>query len=140
MFSLVPRRKVGPVSPFQSNGDPFRNLFENFFSDFPVFESHNWPQYWGLDANENEKEVFVRAELPGFDVNELDVQLKNNVLTLEARHGEEGKDGFRHVRRVLTLPEGLDVEKIEASYKNGVLDLRIPRLPETTARKIEVKA
>ncbi len=150
MFSLIPwrnRANSGALAtrerdPFRLLNEEFQGLMNRFFSDNPLMvpETLDYPRVWGLEFNEGEKDVTVRAELPGFDVKDLDVHLTENVLTIEAKHGEEGKDeDFRHVRRSLTIPAGLDVEKIEANYKNGVLELKIPRLPETQSRRIEVK-
>ncbi|MGF1583367.1 MAG: Hsp20/alpha crystallin family protein [Gemmataceae bacterium] len=156
MFSLIPgfvRNKNGLVnqvaSPLSTLERDFQNMFGSLLAEFPMADSLNNPQ-WGLDVEETETETLVRAELPGFEVGDLDVQVHDDVLTIEAKHAEENKEEsegekgsfFRrvqHVRRSIRLPKGHDSEKVEANYRNGVLELRIPRLPEAVARKVEIK-
>jgi len=98
----------------------------------------------GLDLEEMENEVVVRAEVPGFEPNELELMLRDNTLTIRAEHREpvEGKAAERrHARleRTVTLPAGVEPDKIEARYRNGVLEVHVPRAPEAKPRRIEVK-
>ncbi len=151
MFSLIPWRNVrnNPIarredSPFRLMDREFQNLFDRILGEWPLSLSEN--QSWGVQVDENEKDFIVRADLPGFEKDELDVNLTENILTIEGKtKEEETKEGngyrqVRHVRRSFTLPGGVDVEKIEANYRSGVLELHLPRLPEATGKKIEVKA
>lgn len=153
MFSIVPWKRnrsggsLGHADPFQTVSNEFQHLFDRFFGGLPALtEGWDIPRTWGLDLQEKDNAVLVRAELPGFDAKELDVQLTENVLTIEAKHGEECKDEgncghkFNHVRRQVTLPSGLDFEKLEATFKNGVLEIHVPRMPEAQGRKIEIKS
>jgi HSP20 family protein len=101
---------------------------------------------WGLEMEEKAQEVTIRAEVPGFEASELDVQLTGNLLTIRAEHkeapGKEGEPVERHygrLERTLTMPEGIVPEKVEARYRNGVLEVRVPRTPEALPRRIEVK-
>jgi len=87
------------------------------------------------------------VELPGFEPTELKVELLGERLTVEAEHkaekAEEGKERTEkvhaHVRRTVTLPPDLELAKAEAVYRNGVLEVRVPRKPEAAGRRIEVK-
>lgn len=104
-----------------------------------------------LDVNETDKEVCISAELPGMKEDDIDVSLDNNVLTISgekrSEREEKSKDVYRMERRwgsfcrSVQLPRGLDVEKAEASYKNGVLSVVLPKTEEyqKSVRKIEVK-
>src|SRR5437763_10984693 len=152
MFSLVPwkrERTSGALAqrdPFQLMRNEFENLFDRFFGELPLAFADGWHQGWGVDMEEKENEVVVRAELPGFEVNDINMHLAENVMTIEAKHGtEEGKDKenggreFRQVRRAFTLPAGMDSEKVEASYRNGILEIHVPRSPQAQPRKIEIK-
>jgi HSP20 family protein len=94
---------------------------------------------------EGEKEVVVRAEIPGFEASELEVTLRNNLLTLLAEHREPAAEGAAERRqarleRTVMLPPGIDPEKVEARYRNGVVEVHVPRTPEAQPRRIEVKA
>lgn len=156
MFSLTPWRRK------DSNGgtltrredffptmsrvrDEFDALFDRFFGRFPLpFES--WSSWgWGLDLDDRGNAVVVRAEAPGFEASDFDVQISGNVLTIRAEHKQESKgeegDYFsrRQLHRSVTLPAGTDTEKVEATYRNGILELRLPKTPEAQAKRIEVK-
>jgi HSP20 family protein len=105
------------------------------------------PMPWGLEVEELEKEVVIRAEAPGFEAPDFDIHLMGEVLTIRAEHkAEKGKEGGPEderrcatVRRSVTLPPGIDVEKVAAAYRNGVLEVHLPRKPEALGRRIEVK-
>jgi len=85
--------------------------------------------------------VLVRADAPGFEAGDFDVQVANDVLTIKAERKEE-KDGQveRQLYRTLTLPAGVRADDVEARYRNGVLELRLPRAEEAAGKRIEVKA
>jgi HSP20 family protein len=151
MFALTPwkgeraTRALRPrFEPFRLMHEEFAPLFERLFGTWPV-EAWEWPR--GLTLTEAENEIVVRAELPGFEPPEVEVVLRGNELTVEAKHVEvaEGKEApaeerpFAHVRRTMMLPEGLELAKAEAVYRNGVLEVHVPRLPEAVGRRIEVK-
>ncbi len=164
MFGLIPLRRergsraIGSPrydNPLQMLRDEFQSVFDRFFGDWPMnmmnpmnladtMTQNYFPRNWDLDLEENDKEVIVRAELPGFEANNIDVRFANNVLTIEARKEvQEGKENGRrqmdHVRRSISLPAGLNVDAIDAVYRNGVLEVHVPRLPEAQGRRIEVK-
>jgi HSP20 family protein len=140
--ALIPRFET----PFRLLQE-FEPVLERFFGTWPT-PSEEWePIYRGLHMTETEKEYRVRAELPGFEPPEVTVTLLGNVLTIEAKHGEEPKEGepevkerrYAHVKRSISLPEGVELEKLEATYRNGVLEVHLPKAPEAVARRIEVK-
>jgi HSP20 family protein len=142
------------MAPLPRTETPFRWLpeFENLFNRFmtwPAIEMYEWPYRWGLTMEEMEKEVVVRVELPGFTPEEIKVELLGERLMVEAEHKEpvEKKEKevkaeereYAHVKRELTLPPEVEMEKAEASYRNGVLEVHLPRKPEAVGRRIEVK-
>lgn len=151
MFSLIPSRSRAEVAPrmvtepFEMMRREFGPLFDRFFGEgLALWPEVSWERFWGVTFEEGEREVVARFELPGFEPSEVNVHLRGNVLMVEAEHGvPEGKEGEevekRHVRREVTLPEGLELEKTEATYRNGILEVHIPRTPEAEGRKIEVK-
>lgn len=158
MFALTPWRKERKARALLPSSERFRlleefeALLERLWRWPPLPEEAEAP--WGIEARETEKEIVVRAELPGFEPAEVTVTLHGEELTVEARHEEpvpkekvarekeekEPPARFAHVRRVITLPPAVDVEKAEATFHNGVLEVRFPRLPEAVGRRIEVKA
>jgi HSP20 family protein len=96
---------------------------------------------WDLGVTENDKEVVVRAEIPGFEEKELDIQLHNDVLTIKAEKEQkgEGREEYRSYSRTITLPPGVEAEKAQASYRNGVLEMRFPRAESSRPRRIAIQ-
>jgi len=142
MSALVPRTEM----PFPWMPEEFATLFNRFFPSWPVPETAEWPYAWGLTTEEKEKEVVVRVELPGFEPEEVTVELLAERLMVEAEHKEPAEKevekterAYAHVKRELTLPPGVEPEKAEAVYRNGVLEVHLPRKPEAMGRRIEVK-
>lgn len=146
--AMMPRREL----PFRMLREEFEPIFERLLGSLPFELPEPWVWPHGLTMAEAEKEYIVRAELPGFAPAEIEVYLRGNELVIEAKHMEpkevtEGKEEkkpeeagpYAHVRRAVMLPEGLELEKMEATYRNGVLEVRVPRLPEAVGRRIEVK-
>jgi len=123
--------------------DEFENLFDRLMS-FPVIEAPAWPNRWDLTTEENEKEFLLRFELPGFEPGEVKVEVIGDRLNVEAEHMPPAeKSGtersFARARRTITLPPGANLETVEAIYRNGVLEVHVPRVPEALGRRIEVK-
>jgi len=145
MFGLKPLTRRTPAlvpraeTPFTWLPEEFESFFRPFFTGWPVMEMPEWPYTWGLTTEEKEKEVVVRVEMPGFETKELTVEVTPERLTVEAEHKEPEEKGkekekaeraYAHVKRVVTLPEGVETEKAEAIYRSGVLEVHVPRKPE----------
>jgi len=161
MRDLIPwgRSRSSVPTTGQSNElDPFfalhrdmNRLFEDAFRRFdPVLPSmfgggQGWPS---LEVNASDKEVRVSAELPGLEEKDVEILVDDGVLTIrgEKKSGTEDKErGFteryygRFERRV-ALPFEVDDEKAEASFKNGVLTIALPKSPraEEKAKRIAI--
>jgi HSP20 family protein len=102
-----------------------------------------------LNVSEDADNIFVRAELPGVSPNEIDIMVEGNTLTLrgERKLPEAEKEVSYHRRerdagrfsRSLTLPTRIEADKVEASFKNGVLTIRLPKAAEARPKQIAVK-
>ena len=105
-----------------------------------------------MDVAETEKEYTVTAELAGMDEKDVDVTLQDGVLTI---HGEKKTErdeksercclterSYGTFSRSLSLPVEVEEDKIDASFKKGVLTIRLPKTPvaESKAKKIEIKS
>jgi HSP20 family protein len=146
-----PRTLARTENPFMLMRRDLDTLFDRFFGrwGFPPEETWVTPEM-GLDVEDKEKEFLIRAEVPGFAANEVEVELSGDVLTITARHEEkeekkekevpEKPARFSHLTKSVVLPAAVDAEKIEAAYKNGVLEIHVPKAPEAMARKIPIKA
>jgi HSP20 family protein len=105
-----------------------------------------------VDVAETDKAYEIAAELPGMSDKNVEVKLADGVLTIKGEKQEEKeekkKDYYLHERsfgsfqRAFQVPDGVDADKIEASFKNGVLTVTLPKSAQAqkTAKKIDVKA
>ena len=101
-----------------------------------------------VDIFETEKEIALLADMPGVKAGDLNIDLHENVLTLDgevnAPEGADEVDVIREYRtgkyrRQFTLSQMIDQSKIDAEMKDGVLRLRLPKIEAATPRKIAVK-
>jgi HSP20 family protein len=146
-MALLPARRQKRADaltrPFEQLHNELDTLFQRFFGGWmsPSEEDFGTMHVWDFDVTEGDKEIVVRAELPGFNEKELDVQLNDNLLTIKAERKEESdkERSYRSFRRTVTLPPGIDPGKVQATYRNGVLELRIPTPEGSKARRIPVK-
>jgi HSP20 family protein len=102
-----------------------------------------------VDIYDKGGEVVIHAELPGMKKEDIDIRVENNILTIRGkreRKEEVKEDGyFRSERaygafsRSFSLPNTVDVKKIGAEYKDGVLTLSLPKAEEAKPRQIDVK-
>ena len=137
---------------------PAREM-ENLFDRYT--KSMSWPQ-WGnqeimttgdwaprVDISETDKEFVIKAEIPEVNKQDVKVTVDNGVLTIRGERKKEKEEKNKKFHRVerfygsfsrsFTLPENADEAKIEASFKDGVLNLQIPKLAERKPKGIDVK-
>ena len=138
---------------------------ERAFEDFlgrrwPRLSGMEWPrlgeisgllnaQAPSLDIIDGEKEVVVRAEVPGVDKKDLDVSIADRTLTIKGSTRQEKKEEkenyFRQeirsgsFSRSVLLPADVNAAKAEASFKGGVLELRLPKTKTVKPQKVELK-
>jgi HSP20 family protein len=151
MFEMVPRKKPGirKVSQFR---DELDNLFSRFIDlDFPTYREwlSNAPWNPAVDVAEGTKEIIVKAELPGIDAKDIDVSLDGRQLTIKGekkQESEKAEDNYHRMERSygffsrsLELPAEVDQDKVEASYKKGVLKIVLKKIKPSEAKKIEIK-
>ncbi|MFY0312459.1 Hsp20/alpha crystallin family protein [Leisingera sp. D0M16] len=106
-----------------------------------------------LDVVDKEDEVKLTAELPGLSEDDIDLRVSGSMLTLRGEKKEDREEGdkegdfylserrFGSFERSVRIPDGIDRGKIEATFKNGVLTVRLPKKPEARnpSKKIDVK-
>ena len=151
MADIVPRRNQGRGALATLGRDPFhgiQDVFDSFFA--PIMRQWSGPglpelagmRFWDFDMETNENEVIVRAEMPGFEANDIEVSVEENVLTICAENKKEGEKerDYRSFHRTVTLPAGIDRDRVAATYRNGVLELHIPRKEEAKPKRIRVQA
>jgi HSP20 family protein len=152
MFGMTPwKEKRKEEYPLASMRNEFKALYDRLFGGWPMaFETYFEPEYlWNVEIEETEKEMIVRAEMPGFEPAEVEVSTRGNQLMLKAekKHEvEEKKEGVERVEkrhrkyeRIVTLPVATLPEKAEAKYLNGVLEVHLPKTEEALPKRIPVK-
>jgi HSP20 family protein len=136
------------------DANPFRELqslqrdMNRIFSN--MADSSAMREYPAINAWSGDDSIIVTAELPGIDPDKLNVSVQNSTLILtgsrdfeilkegEAYHRQERSYG--QFTRTLKLPFGVDAEKVEASYKKGILTITLHRMEEEKPKKIVIKA
>lgn len=133
-----------PVAAFPTNR--VDALFNRAFGEDGSPANPAWPvapvAIW-----EDEDHVWVEAEVPGVAEADVDITVHKETLTIRAeRKPEEGRRylynnrSYGRSERVITLPEAISVEGVQATLKDGILRVELPKSPEARPRKIGVKA
>ena len=156
-MDLVKRRREGGLMGRRNEGgllrlqDEMNDLFDRFFGWWGSPTTELVGQWWPvLELAEKEDHVIVRAEMPGLKREDIDVSVHGNVLTLSGEKKEEAepREGacycserrYGSFRRDITLPAEVDADKVEATYKDGVLTLTLPKVEEAKTKKIAIKS
>lgn len=141
MLTLI-RRDPTPFPSVSRLMSSFMN--EPFFADPHSANTGNL----ALDISEDEKTVIVRASLPGFARENIDVEIHDGVLTIKAERTDEteekGENYFQRERRIgavarsISLPSVVDDTQTAAELKDGVLTLRIPKSEKALPKKVKI--
>lgn len=128
--------------------DMWRNPFhhEKFPDAFSLSSLSKMPK---IDVLDKDKEILVKAELPGFDKDDLDISIANNQLVIKAKTCKEAKEEEgdylkqeirkSEVYRSVLLPVEVEHEKIKTSFKNGLLKLTLPKQKKSQRKQIKVE-
>jgi HSP20 family protein len=143
-MALVRWDPARELDGFQSD---INRLFDAFFG---VRQGNGHAQRWlpAMDLVEEGDQLVLRADLPGLPEDDVSIEVKDNVLTISGERkaeDEEKREGYHRVERAfgsfarsLTLPEGVDADKVEASFDRGVLEVRIPKPEERKPRRVAI--
>lgn len=155
MTTTLPTRISSGIERLFDRG-PFHNLqqeVDNLIASF----SREWDGQWlsaglrpSIDVSETDNAIQVRVDLPGIKAEEVDVEVRNNVLRITGERKEEREEKGttwhrteRHVgkfSRSLTLPCDVQDDKVDAVYSNGVLSITLPKLEKEKTHKVTVQA
>jgi HSP20 family protein len=148
------------ADPFQAFRAEMDKLAETFFGRGMMPTLPTWRAGWGvpteglvmpsIDLKEDDKAVVLTAELPGMTDKDVELNVKNGVLTIKGqkKHAYEDKKDdvqimerrYGEVQRSMRLPESVDPDKISAKFADGVLTVTMPKKPEAApeAKKISI--
>jgi HSP20 family protein len=147
----APDAKSSEDNPIATLQREMNHVFESFWNRVGHFE---WPLGSGeakSDVVETDKAIEVSIELPGMEMKDIEVTVNDDMLTVKGEkkiERQEEKKGYYlwersygAIYRTIPLPPGVDGEKAQASFKNGVLTIKLPQTPEAQAKvkRIEVK-
>jgi HSP20 family protein len=141
LFPYEPMRQV----------DQFRRNVDRFFDEFPMGGFFGERQAMHrIDLIERDHEVIAYCEIPGLESkNDVHIEIDNQMLSLSGtiHRGQETKDEHVHRRerymgkfhRSITLPTSVQAEAVTATYRNGVLEVHMPKAKSESRRKIDVQ-
>ena len=132
-------------------------IFDDFFSGFSLWPISDQPISLDtfmpqVDMTEDDNAIRVNVEVPGIDEKDIEISLTNDTLTIkgekkeEAEHKDEecycSERSYGSFTRVLPIPTDVDVDKVEATYNKGVLNITLPKLAggKRARRRIEIKS
>ncbi|MFU8840762.1 MAG: Hsp20/alpha crystallin family protein [Nitriliruptoraceae bacterium] len=147
MNRLLPRTHVQPSLPESYAFDEFHHLREQLLAGLP--HPHMRPGAWShalADLEEHEDAFLVEVEVPGFDRDDLSIEMEGRRLIVQAEREEPERRGILRsstrksglVRHEVVLPAAVDEEAIEASLARGVLSIRLPKTETAGRRRIEI--
>ena len=143
--------RVNGSHPINRLRDEMDHLFENVFEGFPRLTRDAWfaPTFPPVNVWEDTENVYVEAELPGLKVDDIELLIMGDELTIKGECKDVCRDeGLCHRKergtgsfsRAFCLPVGVDAEKVKATLRDGVLTVTMPKAEEAKPRKVEVKA
>ena len=139
-----------PIRDFNSIADEFDNMFENFLSikrREPELVHFDWRPV--TNFKEDEENYIMEAEIPGMKKDDIKITLKDGILTVSGERKEEKEKKEKHSHlversygsfcRSFALPTDVKEDKIDASYKDGILKVTVPKAEEVKAKEIAIK-
>ena len=138
-----------PVREMMTLREAMDRLFDDAFTRPLNLRDGGWSSP-AIDMYQTDDDVVVKAALPGFKADEVQINVTGDVLVLrgEMKHEEEQKDKAWHIRehrwssfeRSITLPTDVKADKAVADYENGILTVTLPKAEEVKPKTITVKA
>jgi HSP20 family protein len=132
-----------------------RNVMDRLFNDSYVPSTRAWVGFDDegvipMDIYQNANDIVIKASMPGFKPEEVDIQITGDTLLIRGEHKEEKEVkednyvckeiSYGTVSRMVTIPVEVMDEKAEAVFENGVLKLTLPKAEEVKPKQIKIKA
>jgi HSP20 family protein len=146
-WELAPWRPFRELEKMRREMD---RLWDSFFEERPRRRGEEIGEWLpSLDVSETKGDLVVKAEIPGIDPKDIDISLTNDLLTIkgEKKQEKEEKEENYHLiersygsfTRSIRLPKEVQSDKINASYKNGLLKITLPKSEEAKKKEIKIK-
>ena len=148
------RRRLFEAGPLSTLRDEMEEMIESWFGDAPALASATQPRF---DLSETDTEIEVQTDVPGFQAEEIDIEVRDDLLTIRGEQSEEKKtedkakksNGRTYHRierrsgsfsRSIWLPCGVKADDVQASLKDGVLTVTLPKADEAKTCKVKVNS
>jgi HSP20 family protein len=145
-MALVRWNPARQLDTFQSDID---RVFDAFFGA-PMANGTTRRWVPAMDLVETDDHLVLRADLPGLDKEDVEIEVKDGVLTISGERRtehEDSADGYHRVERAygrfsrsLSLPQGIDADQVQADFDKGVLEVRIPKPAERKPHRVQIGA
>jgi len=126
---------------------PENRMFSDFMTD--LWNGETCISVPAADIIENEKEFLIKAEIPGMDQEDIDISIDGNCLTIKGeKKTEKEEKGEKYLRREMscgsfsrsfTINHEIKADEIKAGYKNGIVEITIPKEEKVKPKKIEIR-
>ena len=146
-MNIVPWKPFDELKTMRKEMD---NLWDRFFPETPLHEryaGHEWLP--AIDLKETKDKLVVKAELPGLETKDIDLTLTEDILTIrgEKKEEKEEKDERRYFverycgafERRIKLPTLVKTDRIDATFKKGILTINLPKSEEARKKEIKIK-
>ena len=141
--------RYDPIREIDSLQGEMNRLFDGFFGTRTGGNGGSLRRWIpSMDLIEAGDELVLRADLPGVAEDDVSIEIKDNVLTVagerKSEHEEKGESFYRAERafgsfsRSLTLPDGIDPDAVKAKFRDGVLEVRIPKPAERKPHRVAI--
>lgn len=141
-----------PFRDIVSIQDEMNRLFNDFFGRVPSRFEGDWStSEWtpSVDISETKDDILIKAEVPGMKKEDIKISLQDNVLTLKGERKQEKEEketnfyrmerSYGSFTRSFNLPTVVQADKIKASYKDGILNVTLPKAEEVKPKQIPIE-
>ena len=150
MFGILPwkRKKGNHSNEFRREIDNLYDRFfePNFLPSSYIFGEGKWDPT--LDISEGRKDITVKAEIPGIEAKDFDISIDGRLLTIKGEKKQEQKEeeetyyrverSYGYFNRTIQLPTEVNPNKVDATYKRGILKIRLRKSKENESKRIKI--
>lgn len=144
-----PFRELAPFRDFERMRRDMDRLWESFFERGVRRTDEEGEWLPSIDVAETKNDVVVKAEIPGMDPKDIDISLTDGLLTIKGEKKEEREEkekdyhlverSYGAFTRSVRLPKEVQRDKINASYRNGILTVTLPKSEEAKKKEVKIK-
>jgi HSP20 family protein len=150
MFGIMPwkKRKKNQVNELRREIDNLYDRFfePNFLPSSYMFGEGKWDPT--LDISEGRKDITVRAEIPGIEAKDFDISIDGRLLTIKGEKKQEHREkeetyyrverSYGYFNRTIELPAAVSPDKVDATYKRGILKIKLRKSKESESKRIKI--